>query len=107
MDGRTVDVGASRVKNNIADLRFRPPCDGTDTGESRGRLWGRAERKGWLPDRRYLYGDPRSPPQFCPAWYFIGSIRFTYRSNCPDQPLMIGLPFQVGRCGLGGSAATG
>src|SRR5436853_1612373 len=39
-----------------------------------GGSFGQTDRKRMVADRRYLYGDPKSPSRFSPACLFVGSI---------------------------------
>jgi hypothetical protein len=57
-----------------------------------------------VADRRYGYGDPRSPSRFFPAWYFVGSIGSPAAGkSLTNQPLTLSRAFQVGGCGRLGS----
>jgi predicted transcriptional regulator len=57
---------------------------GTKSREGRGVLClGRTEPKRMVEDRRYRYGDPKSPFRFSRVWYFVDLDRET---KMPDEP---------------------
>jgi hypothetical protein len=91
-----VPLGCPSTGVSAIDLRFLASSRRDALREGLGVFVGLGrEPEGMVADRRYEYGDPRSPSRFWPAWSFVGSI--VSRATGKALTLVIGLAPKLNR----------